>query len=416
MATSPLPLPVSIVRRVTAESAVPLLALGGGLTLIGAMRSLGPGKVPLFTLCEEKDLAMRSRWYRDLPMSLNTNPDDLAAMLRWLPWEKAVLVPCSDEWLRAVSRLPKHLADQFPSSIASASVVDTMTDKWRFAQLLRRVGTPHPETLLIDSYEQIKRTPAEQLVGKVLKPLFSPEFGRKHGVKGFVIREKSQALHFGEQIDYPILLQQYIPGPPTANIFIDGFADRNGQVCARFARRRLRMYPPRLGNSSFLVSIALNDVEPAVQALDRLLSSVLYRGIFSAEFKYDMRDSRFKILEVNARPWWFVEFASHCGVNVCKMAYDDALGLPVRPVTRYAVGKKCILLPSDFGAFRYHSDLGFWSWVRSWAGSHGSLFTWNDPVPAVTYCWRVVARSFKRRLGKGEKLHALPLDRNVSVA
>jgi len=47
--------------------------------------------------------------------------------------------------------------------------------------------------------------------------------------------------------------------------------------------------------------------------------------VFSAEFKFDERDGLFKILEVNARPWWYVDFAARCGVDVCRMAYRDAL-------------------------------------------------------------------------------------------
>ena len=59
--------------------------------------------------------------------------------------------------------------------------------------------------------------------------------------------------------------------------------------------------------------------------------AVSYRGIFSAEFKCDDRDGFFKILEVNARPWWYVEAAACAGMDVCSMAYHDALGPTVEP-------------------------------------------------------------------------------------
>ena len=36
--------------------------------------------------------------------------------------------------------------------------------------------------------------------------------------------------------------------------------------------------------------------------------------------------AEFKILEINARPWWYVELASRCGVDVCTMSYRDAFG------------------------------------------------------------------------------------------
>ncbi len=86
------------------------------------------------------------------------------------------------------------------------------------------------------------------------------------------------------------------------------------------------MFPLDFGNSTCMVSVAADEVAPAVASVERLLAHVGYRGIFSAEFKYDERDGLFKILEVNARPWWYVEFTARCGVDVCTLAYRDALG------------------------------------------------------------------------------------------
>jgi predicted ATP-grasp superfamily ATP-dependent carboligase len=377
--------------------------LGGGLTLIGVMRSLGPCGIPLYTVCEEHDFVMRSRWYREPAPHTNAQPDGLAAFLRWLPLERAVLMPCTDDWLRAVSELPDALSRRFPSSLPPRPIIRTMIDKWRFAQALERAGTPHPETVLVNSCVEIEGADPANLKDRILKPLFSVDFARKHGVKGYLIRDKADALRVAGSLDYPILLQDYIPGPPTAHVFIDGFVDRAGRVCARFARRRLRMYPPNLGNSSFLISVPLREVDAARKALDRLLASVSYRGIFSAEFKYDYRDGTFKILEVNARPWWYVEFASHCGVNVCQLAYRDALGLPLEPVRKYQTGRRCVLLPYDFHAFRngrINGGPGAWSWARSCAGAHGALLSWNDPVPAIVYGWRVLAGSLQRSVAR----------------
>jgi D-aspartate ligase len=379
------------------QASVPVLALGGGLTLLGVMRSLSAKGMPLYSITEEHDFVTRSRWYRQLPIEPTRNPDALATFLRWLPMERAVLIPCTDEWLRAVSSLPKSLADKFPSSIGPVSVIEAMTDKWRFAQLLELTGVPHPETVFVSSYQEIQALNPEKLRYKILKPLFSARFASRYGVKGYVVRDKTEALQAAASIEYPILLQDYIPGLPTANIFIDGFVDRNGCICAHFVRRRLRMYPPGLGNSSLLISISSSEVEPALQDLDKLLGSIPYRGIFSAEFKYDMRDGRFKLLEINARPWWYVEFASHCGVNVCHMSYCDALELPVTPVSGYKIGRKCVLLPYDLRAFRdKRNGLHLWSWMRSWIGAHGGLFLWRDPMPAVTFGWRISKRALHR--------------------
>ncbi len=383
-----------------ALSAVPVLALGGGLTLTGVIRILGRDKLPLYGVCDNGDCVQHSRWYCAPPLRAeNLAPDHLETFLRFFPLERAVLMPCTDDWLRAVTALPDSLSRRFPASIGPPSVVHTMVDKSRFAQLLDSTGTPHPETMLVTSREHLESLSSQCFNGKIIKPLSSVEFARKHGVKGYLVRNQAEALRSSVNIDFPILLQDFIPGPPTANFFVDGFVDQHGQICARFARQRLRMYPPNLGNSSLLISVPLSGIAEAVKALDRLLSSVPYRGIFSAEFKYDRRDGHFKILEINARPWWYVEFAARCGVDLCRLAYRDALDLPVQPIRDYQVGRRCVYLPNDLRAYldlRRDDHVSFWSWAQSWAGADGALLAWDDPRPAVTYLRGAVGRALHR--------------------
>jgi predicted ATP-grasp superfamily ATP-dependent carboligase len=390
-----------------AQGSVPVLAFGCELTLIGVTRILGRDKIPLYVVCDGSDFVRSSRWYSEPPVKAeNLKPDELELFLRSLPLQRAILMPCTDDWLRAVSSLPDALARQFPASIASPVVIQTMVDKWQFAQLLEQTGTPHPETLFVSSGDHLESLPEKCFTRKILKPLSSIDFARKHRVKGYLVTNRAEAMRLSTNIDFPVLLQDFIPGPPSANVFVEGFVDRNGRTCARFARQRLRMYPPNLGNSTLSKTVRLTEITEAVNSLDHLLSSVSYRGIFSAEFKYDARDSHFKILEINARPWWYVEFAARCGMDLCRLAYLDALNLPVIPIRDYQVGRRCVLLSNDFRAYlgaRRGEALSSRSWVRSWSGADGALLAWDDLWPAITCAVSYVESALKKRISK----HAL---------
>jgi hypothetical protein len=155
-----------------------------------------------------------------------------------------------------------------------------------------------------------------------------------------------------------MMLQEYIPGPPTNHYFIDGFIDRGGVVRAIFARRRLRMSPPDFGNSTMQISVPVSDTGDASATLRTLLADIDYRGIFSAEFKRDPRDGAFNLIEVNARPWWYIEFAARCGVNVGEMAVRDALVEPVETISGYAVGRRCVFPYYDLDAVRAERSAG----------------------------------------------------------
>jgi predicted ATP-grasp superfamily ATP-dependent carboligase len=303
-------------------------------------------------------------------------------------------MPCADDWLAATAALPVDLVRRFPSSIASRQVIDTVVDKWSFAQLLEKERVPHPRTLLLNSSADIEYLPDSGFGGAILKPLCSVAFSRTHGVKGFLIGRRDEARRLMRRLPFPIMLQEFIPGPPTFGYFIEGFMDRHGRMCALFARQRLRMYPQPLGNSTFMQSVALDEVAAAVATLQRLLESVSYRGVFSAEFKYDKRDGFFKLLEINARPYWYIEAPALEGMNLCQMSYLDALNMPVERVNTYQPGRRFGYPVADVRAWREQRRGGgqtLWSWLRSCRKAVPTPFVWNDPVPAVVLAYQQVS-------------------------
>ena len=198
------------------------------------------------------------------------------------------------------------------------------------------------------------------------------------------------------------MLQEYVPGPPTGHYMVEGFVDRSGRVAARFVRQRLRMFPPDFGDSTYMGGVPLDRVPAAVEHLDRLLAHLSYRGVFEAEFKVDERDGEFKLLEVNARPWYFIAFAADCGVDFCAMAYRDALGLEVPPVVSYEAGRHCIVGADRFACWQQFRQgrLTAWARLRSWIGARQLLFSWDDPVPGfarlLQHLWIVTARRLAR--------------------
>ena len=132
-----------------------------------------------------------------------------------------------------------------------------------------------------------------------------------------------------------------------------------------------------------------------------MLHAVGYHGIFSGEFKRDPRDGRFKLLEINTRPWWFIDFAVRCGVDVCRMAYDDALGLPVAAVSDYKVGATCVFPYYDFFAVQPMLADGRMTW-RRWAHEIAAALQpvacWDDPFPATVAFSRIFKSAVRNRL------------------
>lgn len=317
-----------------------------------------------------------------------------------------MLIPCNDAAALWVSEIPHGpLRDRFLVSSSSPETLQILKDKSRFGQFLAGTTIPHPRTFTIRSAADISALPFEDLDRVFVKPADSQAFLRVMGVKGLWARDRSEFEAIWKRLEgqnLAVIAQEYVPGRADDHYFIDGFRDRHGDLTALFARRRVRISPPDFGSSSYCVSIPMRDVDAALPGLIQLLERLAYRGIFSAEFKRDARDGAFRILEVNARAWWYVEFATRCGVNVIEMAWRDALDMPVTPASSsYAVGEGCVNLRNDLdtvfarhGAARTPLSLA----LRQWSRGHFNVFRFDDPLPGLQVAWQVFIGALTRRL------------------
>ena len=366
-----------------------VLALGSGITLLGVLRTLSKANADVIALPDIDRVTRRSRWYRAAPDALSAmKAETLEQRLESLP-APTVLMPCSDLWVRTVAALPPKVRARYPASVAPLASLDLLVDKAHFGATLDRLELPHPATRLMKSVQDLDRVSDAVLQSSFLKPAHSQQFFARFNVKAFRIADRSDVTdRLSECIraGFDMLLQEYIPGPPANHYFIDGFVDRDGVVRALFARRRLRMSPPDFGNSTLMISVPASETGDAAATLRTLFADIDYRGIFSAEFKRDARGGVFNLIEVNARPWWYVEFAARCGVNVCELAVRDAVGESVETISDYAVGRRCVFPYYDLEAVRAERSagrLGLVAWARSWIGPYQPVFRWSDPFPAV---------------------------------
>jgi D-aspartate ligase len=387
----------------------PAIVLGSGLGALGALRLLRRSGVPAYSLNVSPSFESRSRWFLRPPgvsVSLSSGAD-LASALASTSLARGVLIPCSDNMLSAVTRLPAQLAARFPSSTPSSTIAEQLSDKAKFAALLDSLAVPRPRTLVIEDRASLERFDAMRFECPFLKPVDSASFIRSYGVKACHVRDVADARAQLDRVQadgHRMVVQEYVPGPGSNHFLIDGFVSAPGDIRALFARRRLRMFPVDFGDSTHMVSVPLGDVEPAIRSLRQIMSAIGYRGIFSAEFKLDAHDGAFRILEINARVWIYVEFAGRCGVDVCTMAYRDALGLQIQDDPCYRSGVRLVSPYLDLAGARYawsQGQLSKAAWLRSWLGAQQPHFNWTDPMPAITdwgdLSFRAARRLLRRR-------------------
>ncbi|HEX5031675.1 MAG TPA: hypothetical protein VFX78_09485 [Candidatus Eisenbacteria bacterium] len=333
----------------------------------------------------------------DVPES--ASPDRVADLLRALPFDRSVLFPCSDRWALALAALPSDVVTRHAPVTASLPVVQTLVDKEAFAHAAAAHCVPAPRLL---QPRQLSDISDSDLPDFFIKPRDSQLFSDRFGVKAFMLTDRARAEEMlgqlaAERIE--VVLQELIPGGATDHVFLDGYVDRRGAIRACLARRRLRMYPRPFGNSTLSVTIPMREAAAARESLERLFTGIGFVGLFDAEFAFDARDGLFKIVEVNARPWWQLALTGGSGLDVCVMAYHDALGEPFTVPSEYRIGRTWVHPVPDLGAWwdgvkRGDRTGGFP--VRNWFTGPNSVWSWDDPWPVLDELGRLARIAFRK--------------------
>jgi predicted ATP-grasp superfamily ATP-dependent carboligase len=386
----------------------PVLIFGAHIAALGVLRVFARRGVPAYVVDDTSNVIVHSRWYRrpERTLAESSDADALASYLESLPFPRAVLIPCSDQWALAVAGLPAELRERFPASVPPREAVAQFVDKDRFRALVDRLDLPRPRTLLVREPADLGLATDDDLANGFLKPTESHRHNRRFGTKGFFVDSRDEATRLVEQASaagITFMLQEWIPGKPSKTFLIDGFVDRSGEIRAMVARRRVRMDPPRLANTCSDVTIPIVDLADCLPAVRTILAATDFRGIFNIEFKFDERDGRFKVIEVNPRPFWLIGHIERTGVDLPWMSYLDAQGLPIPDPAPYEVGRYGMYeIPDATAIARAWSSLHRPEGpvIASWLTADRALFWWSDPLPAVSGVWQIVARRVGRVVGR----------------
>ena len=160
------------------------------------------------------------------------------------------------------------------SSSSTRRGIEQFVDKEGFAALVELLAVPHPRTVVVRRNDQHALdgfdfdAAGAQLF---LKPSDSQQFVRHFGVKALAVRDETDARARLEEVwaagVESMLVQEYVPGPASSHYFVDGFVSADGRMPARLARRRLRMFPRDFGNSTYHVTVPLEEVGEALEWL-----------------------------------------------------------------------------------------------------------------------------------------------------
>jgi len=238
-----------------------------------------------------------------------------------------VVIPVGYNTTFALSRI-KYEIEGAEIPVADFKSLDIAASKKKTVLLAEKLGVPTPHTVVPESSSDLESQAfSYPLVVKGVEESGFVRYSRN-------LQDLKRNLNeiYREQNEYP-LIQEYIPGVGYG--FFALFD--NGEPRAVFMHRRIREYPLTGGPSTCAESV----YEPKL--LDyglKLLKALNWHGVAMVEFRRDLRDSKFKLMEINPKFWGSLDLAIASGVDFPFLLYKMAVEGEKKQVFGYRIGVK----------------------------------------------------------------------------
>jgi D-aspartate ligase len=326
----PLPAPTAT----TSQQLPGALILGGAHGSLAIARSLAPRGIPVDVLSDHRLAGFSRHVRRRFAWAGPGCGEPLRHLLDLAVREDlrgTVLFAGGDAEVRFIAQNHAALAAVFRLTTPPWDVVRWMLDKHLMYRHAAAAGIDAPIR-----YEPRDRREVSELACRfplVLKPTVRTQENAFTLAKAWRADDRATLLaRYDEAAALVgadgIILQELIPGSGETQFSYAAVCDRGTPIASLVARRR-RQYPIDFGYTSTYVETAVcAEVE---QAGRRFLASLDYTGIAEVELKYDRRDGRYKILDVNARIWTWVGLGAAVGVDFPYVLWRLARGDAIAP-------------------------------------------------------------------------------------
>jgi D-aspartate ligase len=235
----------------------------------------------------------------------------------------SLLIPTDDYTLTALSMHKELLSTKYAVAAGDWDVVSQCVSKEHTYARASAIGIPCPASFLVRSSDDLERYRHNLDFPCLLKPCEGHRFCEIFGVKMFKIANQEELFTQYEKISafgLDVLLQEIIPGGDSEGVNYNSYFVEGAPV-AEFTARKMRLEPPFFGSPRVIVSEWVPEI---IESGRTLLRDLKYNGFSCMEFKRDVRDGVYKLMEINCRSNRSGSLALACGINFPWIMYRHA--------------------------------------------------------------------------------------------
>ena len=236
-----------------------------------------------------------------------------------------VIFPTDDLQLESLYEIYEDIKDFCFVPFNYDNVIQSL-DKYVQYEFCEKYDIPYPKTINIETIEDlnkiknmmfpvlVKPNKREDLTTSVFRSLFLKD------IKAFEKNKKLLENFINQKITF--LASEFIPGDDTNIYAYVGYRSQDGKILNEWIGKKLTQFPNEFG----VFSSGSNEAPEIVKEQGRKLLEVMdLKGINEPEFKYDYRDKKFKLMEINLRSMMWHRVGNLSGVNIQYSQWLDAI-------------------------------------------------------------------------------------------
>ncbi len=244
------------------------------------------------------------------------------------PNKKLIIHGCTDEYAELIIDYRDVLSEKYIVPYIGAELKDKLIEKESFYQMCEEYGLDYPKTYIYNKGDEIKEFGFNYPV--ILKASDSISFFQNafEGMnKAYLIQDEEEFKREIEKIythgyEKSMIVQDFIPGDDSHMRVLTCYSDKNGKVKMQcLGHVLLEEHTPKgIGNHAAIIT---EYDEEVMNKFKSFLESINYTGYSNFDIKYDARDNKYKVFEINLRQGRSNYYVTSSGNNIAKFVVED---------------------------------------------------------------------------------------------
>ncbi len=246
-------------------------------------------------------------------------------------YENLLLVACGDRYSELIGKHAEVLKDYYTFNYINNQQKQLLENKEDFYKICDKYGLDYPDTFIVtkenkDDFTLPFNFPVACKASDSIEYVNLHFPGKKKAYKVDNLTELHQILDNIYAAGYTgsMIIQDFIPGDDSTMYVLNSYSTKDSKVIMMCLGHCVSedYTPEGIGNYNAIIQEANQDIYDRYQ---KFLEEIKFVGFSNFDLKYDYRDGKYKVFEINIRQGRSSYFTTASGCNLAKFLADDLI-------------------------------------------------------------------------------------------